>query len=227
MESHDPLMKRTGEWCRSFLVRLGYSRGLTSGRKSGDRLEWILLVSKDCPVRADGYSLTIDDSTPAVVRIIGRSPAGVRSGVARLVSLMSESQGSLLAPKTHEVRCPLFPIHRIMIRPTGRICDGLENCRHNGLPEPIAIWADTLFTTWTDERLRQHAEELWLVGFNSIDTGQIRGYRGVFTDQQLRERSTPKLRVFMKAVRNNGMQVSQFMWGQSLFKEGERLMLVL
>jgi len=222
-ESPHPLMKLTVEWCRRFLIKRGYNVGLTPSPARGDRLEWIFLVSKDCPVTADGYSLTIDDSSPTVVRIVGRNAAGVRSGVVRLVSLMSESNGNLLAPKTCEVRSPFFPIRRIMICPTGRICDGPEGCRYNGLPESSAIWADTLFTNWSDERLKQYAEQLWLMGFNSVETGEIRGYRGVFTDQQLKEQITPKLRVFMKAVRDNGMQVSQFIWGQSLFKEGENL----
>ena len=44
-----------------------------------------------------------------------------------------------------------------------------------------------------------------------------------FSDDQVRTEITPKLLVFMKAAHDNGMQVSQFIWGQSLFKEGDNL----
>ena len=236
--SHDPLMTRTADWCRDFLARRGYAVDRTASTNDSFAPVWSLETMEDCPAarslgvdvsrlgsaRADACILTVTRvGASARVSIVGRNPRGVRSGVARLVALMSERNGSLLVPETSEFRTPFFPIRRLMVAPTGRIVNGEYGTTYNSLPAEWARWSDTLWTNWSDERLRIYAEQLWLLGFNSIEVCEIRGYRGVFTDEQLKNEITPKIRVFAKACRDNGMQVSLFIWGQSIFKEGDNL----
>ena len=226
--SEDPLMQRTGAWCRDFLSERGFAvepkPDCEPGK--GGSPAWVLEVKGDCPIahslgintapldaaRADAYILTVlKRGSRPLVSVVGRNVQGARSGVARLVAVMADHGEYLSTPKTSEFRTPFFPIRRIMISPTGRIAQG------NAAGKP---WVDTLWTRWSDERIRQYAEQLWLMGFNSVELCELRGYRATYSDEQLKNEITPKLRVFMKAARDNGMEVSQFIWGQSLFAEG-------
>ncbi|MHB1456153.1 MAG: hypothetical protein ACYC0V_04470 [Armatimonadota bacterium] len=234
--SNDPLMKRTDDWCRDYLKRQGFSAVTdTSANLKDASPVWVLETRDSCPIaeslgvdtakiddaKADAYMLNIAqyDSTP-IVSIVGRNTRGVRSGVARLVALMKADGDRLTAPVTSEFRDPFFPIRRLMVAPTGRIAQYPE---YNGLPVSFKAYADTRWENWSDERIRQYAEQLWLYGFNSLEFAEIRGYRMTFSDEQVKNDITPKLRTFMKAAHDNGMQVSQFIWGQSLFKEGDNL----
>ena len=115
---------------------------------------------------------------------------------------------------------PFFSIRRLMVCPTGRIAQGNEWCKRMGMPEWTTKWSDTLWENWSDERIRKYARQIGEYGFNSVELCEIRGYRGIWTDDDLKSKITPKLRTFMKAARDNGLQVSQFIWGQSLFEEG-------
>lgn len=234
--SNDSLMKRTGDWCRDYLKRQGFSAATDTGANLRDEsLVWVLETRGSCPIaesfrldtskldgaKADAYILNITEynGTP-VISIVGRNTQGVRSGVARLVALMKADGDRLTVPMTSEFRDPFFPIRRLMVAPTGRIAQYPE---YNGLPVSFKTYADTRWENWSDERIRQYAEQLWLYGFNSVEFAEIRGYRMTFNDEQVKNDITPKLRVFMKAAHDNGMQVSQFIWGQSLFKEGDNL----
>ncbi|MHB1001703.1 MAG: hypothetical protein ACYC27_20890 [Armatimonadota bacterium] len=237
VSSDDQMMQRTGKWCRDFLKKRGFSADLISSGSMGavNAPVWVLETVDSCPAaqkmgidtsklhkaKADAYILHIlvREGVP-VVSIIGRNPQGVRSGVARLVAIMKVDGESLTAPVTSEMHDPFFPIRRLMVAPTGRIAQYPE---YNGLPVSFKAWADTRWENWSDERIRQYAEQLWLYGFNSLEFAEIRGYRMMFSDDQVKNEITPKIRVFMKAARDNGMQVSQFIWGQSLFKEGDNL----
>lgn len=234
--SDDLLMKRTGQWCRDYLGRRGFPAHTgTSVNLKDESSVWVLETRGSCPIaeslgidlskldraKADAYILNIAqyDST-LVVSIVGRNTQGVRSGVARLAALMKVDGDRLTAPLISEFRDPFFPIRRLMVAPTGRIAQYPE---YNGLPVSFKAYADTRWENWSDERIQQYAEQLWLYGFNSLEFAEIRGYRMTFSDEQVRNDITPRLRTFMKAAHENGMQVSQFIWGQSLFKEGDNL----
>ncbi|HUV03926.1 MAG TPA: hypothetical protein VMX94_02335 [Armatimonadota bacterium] len=229
--SKDPLMQRTGAWCRDFLAKRGLAVEPETFRDlgKGNSPAWILEVKGDCPIahslgintapldaaRADAFILTVSKKgSRPVVSVVGRNVQGVRSGVVRLVAITAHHGEYLSAPKTSEFRTPFFPVRRITICPTGRIA------QYDAADKP---WVDTLSTRWSDERIRRYAEQLWLFGFNSVELCELRGYRATYTDEQLKKEVTPKLRVFMKAVRDNGMEVSQFIWGQNLFAEGASL----
>lgn len=235
----DDVLQKTARWCCEFLAKRGYAVEEGPRTALGDHKGpiWVLETVDHCPIakslgsdasflntaRADAYVLNISElSGRSVASIVGLNAAGVRSGVARLVGLMSEKQGRLTAPQTTEERTPFFPIRRLHVCPTGRIAQGNEWCIKNGLPAE-RTWADTLWTNWSDDRLRVYAEQLWLLGFNSVEIAEIRGYRGVFSDDDLKNEITPKILTFARALRDNGLQVSQFIWGQSLFKEGDNL----
>jgi len=226
--STDSMMQKTGAWCQDFLTKRGYivDPALQS-QLSMRSPDWVLETKDACPIatslgvdcsflntaRSDAYILkALSSSGKPIVLIVGTSWKGVRSGVARLIALSKIEPSALTVPLTDESRTPFIVTRRLHVCVTGRIAQSTP-------------YADTLWTNWSDERIRQYAEQLWLLGFNSVEIPEIRGYRfdgaGGFSDEELRTKITPKLRVFMQAVRDNGMEVSQFIWGQSLFKEGE------
>jgi len=223
--SNNVLMTRTAAWCGEFLAKRGYtaqSEGKATGDSSNAPL-WVLELQDNCPVaksygidvsflnsaRADAYVLNVFmKAQQPVVSIVGKNVQGVRSGLARLIGMAHEEKGKLWLAPTREQKSPFFQIRRLHVCPTGRIAQE-------------GPWADTLWTNWSDERIRSYVEQLWLFGFNSLETGECRGYRGVFNDEQLQQKITPKLQVFMRAAKDNGLQTSLFIWGQSLFEEGK------
>lgn len=238
--SENPLLQRTGQWMCNFLARRGYKASASPVRTypSGSGCVVALETMDDAAIarargvsveplrkaRADAYLLTAGQGPEGpFVSIVGRNVQGVRSGVARIVAIIDESSGEARVRETSETRIPFFPIRRLHVCPTGRIAQDNAWCREQGLPPSSKRWADTLWTSWSDTRLREYAEQLWLMGFNSVEIAEIRGYRGVFSDEDLRRSITPKIRVFARALRDNGLQVSQFIWGQSLFVEGQSL----
>jgi len=225
----DSMMRKTGIWCRDFLSKRGYAVSASLGSRLGSKSStyWILETRSACPIakslgvsssfldkaRSDAYILKVfRKAGKSIVLIIGKNQAGVRSGVARLVALTRADGDTLVTPVTSESRTPFIVTRRLHVCVTGRIAQDTP-------------YSDTLWTNWSDDRIRAYAEQLWLLGYNSIEIPEIRGYRYYgndgFTEEDLRTTITPKLRVFMQAVRDNGMEVSQFIWGQSLFKEGE------
>lgn len=222
----DPLMQRTAEWCINYLGvrRYAVSSQVAHALPAGTNALWIFETEDHHPAadalglstdflktaRADAYILAvITVKERPIVLIVGRNTLGVRSGLARLIALGSEKEQQFLVPGQTLEMTPFIPIRRLHVCVTGRIAQDGER-----------RWADTLWTNWSDDRIRTLAEELWLMGFNSIEVPEIRGYRGIYTDDQLKNEITPKLRVFMQALKDNGLQVSQFIWGQSLFEEG-------
>jgi len=224
--SQDPVMQRTAEWCRSFLLKRGYKvrPALAAALDKGNHPAWVLETRADSPVakslhvetggldsgRPEAYIVSVlQQGKRPIVSVVGNEVWGVRSAVARLVALMRDDGDHLVIPVLTERRSPFFPIRRLAVAPTGRIATGPP-------------WDDSLWTKWSDERIRHYVEELWLCGFNSLEVAEIRGYRrgrGGFSDEELKTEVTPKLRVFMQACREYGIQVCQWIWGQSLFLE--------
>lgn len=229
--SPEPLLQHTGQWCRQYLTSRGFlaAETVVPEPPPDRRPLWALETMDRCPVakshridtafldlaRADAYILAarLDGDRP-VVCIVGRDAIGVRSGLARLIALSTDVGTALTVPQTTEYREPFFALRRMNIATTGRLAQGKDWTRK---------YSDVLWTNWSDDRIRQYAEQLWLLGLNSIETEECRGYRGVFSDEDLASSVTPKLRTLMTAAHENGLQVGQFIWGQSLFKEGDNL----
>ena len=229
--SQDPLLQRTGQWCGNYLAGRGFAvdKQVKSQPPRSNSPLWVLETADQCPVaksygidtaflgraRGDAYVLaTRADGDRPVVCIVGKDAVGTRSGLARLIAMMADVGTALTVPETTEYQEPFYAIRRMNLTPTGRITAG-KDWTHK--------YADVLYTNWSDDRLGQYAEQLWLLGLNSVEVEEIRGYRAVYSDQDLAKLVTPKLRVLMAAARQNGLQVSQFIWGQSLFKEGDNL----
>ncbi len=160
----------------------------------------------------DAYILSVArDPDKTHINIIGTSVKGMRSGLARLVALATYDSGKLMAAEMCMQKSPFFTERRVVVAPTGRIVDKKSPYR------------DTLFTEWSDERLEKYAEELWLTGINWVEICELRGYRGEFSDEEIKNEIAPKLITFAKAARKNGLYVQQFIWGQSIFLEGANL----
>lgn len=226
----DEDLKAAAEWIAEFLRRRGFEAAIDQDASidtEGGPV-WILETLERDPVaqarglstaelatgdpERDSYMLDIasEEGRP-IVHVVGRNSAGVRSGLVRLLSDVTEFQDAWYAYPGRLTVEPFFPIRRIHMGQTGRIAQG-------------GPWADTLWTNWEDARIRDYVEQLRLCGFNSLESLECRGYRGGedgFTDEELATQVTPKIRVAMEAARDLGMQVTQFIWGQSIFQEGQ------
>lgn len=239
LNTSDSLLRKTGKWCLDFLVKRGFqvSTIQNPSKKMEQGPKWILEIREDCPIakslginpgfldsaQSDAYILNVLESeNGCIVSIIGRNPAGVRSGIARLIMLARDMDQELVAPIGQETKSPFFSIRRLSVAPTGRIAQGNEWCIRAGMSAEYTHWADTLWTNWEDERIRQYAEQIRMMGFNSVELSELRGYRGVFSGEELNH-IIEKVQVFMKAAHEHDLQVCQFIWGQSLFEEGDNL----
>ncbi|HOS93245.1 MAG TPA: hypothetical protein PLQ54_08035 [Armatimonadota bacterium] len=225
--SSEPALAPVAEWCRSFLVQRGFSVlpcGQSASRHRNGPV-WALEVARDSPVarsldvrtgflehaRGDAFALAAGrrDGRPTL-GIVAKDVAGVRAGMARLVAELWDEGSSFTQRSGRREYEPFIPVRLLSVAPTGRDAQG-------------GPWADTLWTNWTDERLRRYAEQIWLCGYNGIEVAEIRGYRAVYSDQELTRSITPKIRVLCSAARDYGLKVRQFIWGQSLFVEGQNL----
>ena len=228
----DRFMKKTIEWCIGYLTERRFDAIALSAwneNKSNSSL-WLFELEGNCPVsksmglddklleksRGDAYMLNIFEyKGKTVVSIIGKGIKGVRSGITRLIAVSSLYCDRIVAEVRSEVKSPFFRVRRLAVAPTGRIAGK-------------GPWSDTLWTNWSDDRIRKYVEQLWMFGFNSLEFCELRGYRcessgsqSPFNDIELIEKIAPKLRVFASAAREYGLEVCQFIWGQSLFEEGQ------
>jgi hypothetical protein len=215
--SKDELLQRTGMWCKNFLEKRGMA--VASRLRTTDSPgypSWVLEVKDNAPVarslsldvrslehaRGDAFILSIREQRgQPIVVIVGKNVQGVRSGVARLVALITNDNRALTAPTTTEFRQPFFPIRRLHVGTSGRF-SGQDK--------------DSLWTNWTDERIKQFAEQIWLLGYNSVEVAEGRGYPEYMPDEEV-SKLAPKYRVFFQALRDNGIQVSLFIWGKAPF----------
>lgn len=218
-------------WLSGHLRRLGFRAEDSAPAEQapgGKGPLWVLETLDACPLakarklelaqlaaadpRRDGYVLDVGSwNGRPTVHVVGRNSLGVFSGIARALSEVTETGVTWYIYPVHEAASPFVETRRIHFGQTGRIARGTP-------------FADTLWTNWDDARIRDGVEQLRLCGFNSIEVAEIRGYGGRkegFTDQELATQATPKVRVAIQAAHDQGMSVSQFIWGQSLFAEGQ------
>lgn len=221
--SGDPLMQRTAAWCRDYLQARGLAveEGISAAPGKGDGPLWMLETGDSCPVakslgvdcssfakaKADAYVLTtgVRDGR-SVACVVGASVIGVRSGVARLVALLRASGDTLTAPATTEARSPFFGKRELVIANRGMVFKGTP-------------WEYTHWRTWSDDRIRNYAEQIWLLGFNSLQTHEGRYYRAATADKKRLDDTVHKTQVLMQAARDNGLLVSQLIWGQSPYNK--------
>jgi len=120
--SLDPVVRRTAGWCRQFLANRGYRTSALSN--NSDAARWILTDSLPDLLpdersflrraRGDAYVLRPGlENGRAVIVIGGRDARGVRSGVARLVSVLCEDAGRLTVPERVEMRQPFYMGRRL------------------------------------------------------------------------------------------------------------------
>ena len=232
---NDAEIIKTIHWCQNYLSFRGYlvKSDITSEITIPDKKNspaWIFELSGNSPIadslgidtaflssaKSDACILSIfSRNNRTYIAIVGRNSQGIRSGVAKLICKMYERDGKLLTQQATEKLSPFFDTRRIYIGTTGRIAQDLH-FQDEFLNRMIK---DSLWTNWSDERLSDYAEQLWLFGFNSVEFAELRGYRGSLNDDDLKK-ITPKIKVFAKAIRDNGMQTSQHIWGDVLFSEG-------
>lgn len=213
--SSDPLAQRTVQWCRKYLDERGMRLcGPRDSPATGPL--WILETQDRRPkARSLGVDLSFLDTAKhdafvlsilphgksACVSIVGRNVMGMRSGVVRLIALLQDSGKTLTAPAGRVARSPFFAIRELTVANTGKLLRGTQ-------------YADTLWRRWSDERIRRYVEQIWLMGFNSLQTIEGRSFPLSEADPAQLAWIVHKTRVLMRAARDYGMLVTQWVWVQ-------------
>jgi len=217
-------------WCIDYLAKRGFCAVHTDiyDKNSTESPIWVLESEHDCPIaesmgihgtllekeRGDAFMLNVlvHQNRP-VVSIVGKGIEGIRSGIARLITVSSLLDNRIETDLRSEIRSPFFRIRRLYVAQTGRIAK-------------FKPWTDTLWANWSDDRIKNLAQQLWLFGFNSIEICELRGYGNTgspYNERELSEKVIPKMLVLADAAHEFGLQVSQHIWGQSLFEENHNL----
>jgi hypothetical protein len=217
----EALAPATARWCQDFLRKRGFPAGVARSLDIAETASdlWLLETEAHCPAahalgidvsglasgRADAYLLGVSEKDGrAVVSIVGKDVVGLRSGVARLVASCRQQQGELLAPLSSGVHSPFFPVRELVVANRGLV---LQN----------TPYADTLWRNWSDERIGTYAEQLWLLGFNSLQVGEGRSFRITPETEARALEVARKLWLLSEAAHTNGLRVSQLIWGQAPF----------
>ncbi len=221
--SKDPAMQLTAQWCIDYLRKRGLSvaDSISASSVGGGGPLWVLETRDLCPVAkslgvdcsslaeatTDAYVLTVEEhGRRCIASIVGANVTGVRSGLARLICLLKNDGDKLTAPITREADTPFFGRRELVVANRCMVFKGTP-------------WEYTHWRTWSDDRIRTYAEQIWLLGFNSMQTHEGRYYRAATADKNRLAETIHKTRVLMQAARDNGLQVSQLIWGQSPYNK--------
>jgi hypothetical protein len=134
------------------------------------------------------------------VLVIGKTPVGANCGSQRLLSLVRASAQSVTCPALREVRKPFFNVREVHLCP----------CEYAG--------KELNFESWDRDRLERYPRFLLACGLNSVQFGENLTYWGHAS--ATREKIAPVLRTIAKSAHNQGMTVSQFIWGGELAEKG-------
>ncbi len=222
----DAELRQMGDYLRGFLVARGYAVEPDfplAVAKNHSGPQWILGTLATYPslgtdvaaprfaanARDEAYLLDVraGNQGPMVV-LVGKSAAGLRSAVARLVSTVANDGRKLTMAARREVNDPFVRFRQIIMGNAGR-----RQCPE-GSP-----FKDIDFDTWPVEKTRAYPELYWQFGFNSLQASENRGY-GSISGKEL-ERTQNGAIALMKGSRDYHMLVSFDAWSDCLFNEGE------
>lgn len=169
------------------------------------------IVLPDIPKNARDEAHVLDarrGRNGAVVSLVGKSEAGLRAAVARLVSRAANHTDRLTMEAGAEVNDPFTKMRGIIVGNAGR-----RQCPE-GSP-----FKDIDFETWPLDKIRAYPALFWQFGFNCVQIAENRGYGSLSGDAF--ERTRRAVLELAKASRAGKMVVSFDAWGDCPYKEGE------
>lgn len=224
--SQKPQSREMGDYLRKFLTDRGFAvkPGLARAyRKDYRGPQWILatqstLKSLKTDVKAPKFAANARDeayllqaragaSGPVVV-LVGKTDAGLRSAVARLISTIANDGRKLATEARREVNDPLVKYRGIIMGDSGR-----RQCPE-GSP-----FKDIDFEVWQTERIKAYPELFRQFGFNCVQIAENRGY-GSISGPRLKQAQDAIL-AFAKSAKARHLMVSLDAWGDCPYVEGE------
>ena len=139
-----------------------------------------------------------------LILIVGETSKGTDCGAAWLQSKVScvydkeTKKWSATIKPINELRQPFFRGREATLCPTGRILRGDTAKKIN-------------FELWSKEQLKRYPGFLKACGFNSIQVMELLKYRG----GARREQVAPAIHTLADATHQEGMSVSQYIWGSA------------
>lgn len=159
--------------------------------------------------RDEAYVLDVQSNTSGpVVVLTGKTEAGLRCAVARLVCKLANHGDRLAMNAGREVNDPLTKIRAVIMGDAAR-----RQCP-DGSP-----FKDADFETWSAGRIKAYPDLFQQFGFNCVQIAENRGY-GSISGADLK-RVQNALVTLARSARERHMLVSLDAWGDCLFVEGE------
>lgn len=163
--------------------------------------------------RDEAFCLSVDaNGTSPVVRLAGKTVAGLRAASRRLMGKFVNDGEGLLVTEGREQRDPFVQWRLLCVCPSAR--------RQTPFTSP---YKDADFETWTAQRIRRYPRMFAQFGFNGVQIAEIRGY-GSCCGQDVTDERLPRIRRAVQSIargaKDQDLMVSQFQWGDCLYAEG-------
>jgi len=215
-----------GEYLRRFLTERGYAvkRGFeTVVRKGYAGPQWVLATKSTYPslrtgqklpgfpdkARDEAYILNVRAMDGGVaVFLVGKTEAGLRAAVARLVCRVANDGKELTINAGCEVNDPFVRIRAVIMGNAGR-----RQCPE-GSP-----FKDIDFESWPIEKILAYPDLFRQFGFNCVQVAENGGYGSL--KGAILERTQKAVVAMAKGAKNHHMLVSFDVWGDCPFNEGE------
>ena len=159
--------------------------------------------------RDDAYVIDVrQQGGSAIVLLVGKSAAGVRAAVARLVGKLTNDGRQLWLTAGREENDPFIPIRLAYMGKAPR--------RQVPVGSPFE---DIDIEKWPVNKLRAYSELFWQFGYNGIEIAESRGYASI--SGAVLKRVQMSNIALAQGARSRGMYVWFSQWGDCPFKEGE------
>lgn len=161
--------------------------------------------------RPDAYLLEVKQAErgPRVL-LIGKTEAGLRQAIYRLIQKLINDGQSLQIETGRERHSPFIRTRLICLAPTGR----------RQIPDHSPL-ADANIETWEARRLEDYPEVFAQFGFSGIQVTEIAGYGSIRGEKLQQARDT--VAALARGAKRLGMFVSLDQWGDCPWVEGEAL----
>jgi len=218
--------RKMGEYLRAFLKDRGYAvRPGFAAAVNRDYAgpQWVLATARTYPSLQTGVALpqfpanSRDEAyilnahagrSAALVLLTGKTEAGLRAAVARLICIIANDGRRLTTESRCEVSDPFVKFRGVIMGNAGR-----RQCPE-GSP-----FKDIDFETWSTDRIRAYPDLFWQFGFNCIQIAENRGY-GSISGARLKQ-AQEALVALARSTRARGMMVSFDAWGDCPYVEGQ------
>ncbi len=174
---------------------------------------WLLSVDSSKfakTTRDEGFIINAWKTAAGTPRLAltGKTPAGLRAAVARLLGKSANDGKTLWIEPGRELVDPFIHLRLMNVGQAAR-----------RQAPPGSRFEDANYETWDPKRIRAYPEMVWHLGFNGIQVDECRGYGSVKDDELVRVRKA--VQSVSQGAHDWNLYVSFSQWGDVLFNEGE------